>query len=1033
MKSISVSLSLVFIVAGSFPFTDKQINALEISKTKNNVTSRQLPRISRITVKNSGHNARAKDNFSVVSERGQEPVFRDAIEHPRIVAEVSTLSQFLWLLTSDLPRRSSRRPSRIRHPNSSRASHQQHNAILSRTGSAGTPVEVSSGQNIRLVESNRVNEGIVKVKLNNRWGYICRDDLWSESNARVVCRQLGFSSAAENASSANQSRRIAARELFAMNRVRCSGTEDDIQACTFSSSSSCSGSRAVRVNCSPNPGCENGWLAGNGFCYKLVKTAVTFYDAEAGCRSLESYLVKIDSQQESNFVSNLLMAERADGAVWTSGRKMEQNGLQEWRWLGSSHAIQFTKWFPGFSSVGSQSQPSIHGNHSCISLSKTFRDVNNISQEVGYYFWMSLPCAQSLQYICKKVIQTNDCYEENGSNYRGTAFVTTRASLCQKWTESSVINPSNHQNAGLGDHNYCRNPDGDERPWCWVNAVQGRYGYCALSSCPRRDSSLSIPSSTDVPLMKVRLRDGRHSHEGRVEVWYDGQWGNVCDDQWGMADADVVCRQLGYIGALRTSTQLEFSSGDGVNILLDEVQCTGLENSIYECLHGPWSQHDCRFYETAGVICKPNKVCVEEKEVQCAGSNGQICVPLTYICDKEWDCSDGADETNCTYFEIALVDGNRPTEGRVQITINNITGTICDDDWDDRDAAVICHMLGYSTGTAQAVTGAQFGQGRGPIWLDNVDCAGHEEDIEECDHPAWGEHNCMHNEDAGVSCMTSGRTYAPRITYNPVVRDCGRRPILQPTAKIIGGQHAVYGAYPWQARIMKRNTLGEFVHSCGGTIIDHQWILSAAHCFEHTRTELLRIRVGDHRSSAIEMHEQEFAVSQLFVHSSYLNMMFMHYGHARYDNDIALVKLQPTRSQTGIRFNNHVQPACLPTASTEYRPGIHCEVSGWGLSERSTPNVLMSALLPIRQQAECQSLYSHKLSRKMFCAGYRDGRADTCQGDSGGPLVCQVNGTHTIMGITSWGLGCASRDSPGVYTKVGEFTDWILQTIRSNS
>lgn len=62
------------------------------------------------------------------------------------------------------------------------------------------------------------------------------------------------SSAAENASSVNQSRRIAARELFAMNRVRCSGTEDDIQACTFSSSSSCSGSRAVRVNCSPNPG-----------------------------------------------------------------------------------------------------------------------------------------------------------------------------------------------------------------------------------------------------------------------------------------------------------------------------------------------------------------------------------------------------------------------------------------------------------------------------------------------------------------------------------------------------------------------------------------------------------------------------------------------------------------------------------------------------------------------------------------------------------------------------------------------------------
>lgn len=65
-----------------------------------------------------------------------------------------------------------------------------------------------------------------------------------------------------------------------------------------------------------------------------------------------------------------------------------------------------------------------------------------------------------------------------------------------------------------------------------------------------------------------------------------------------------------------------------------------------------------------------------------------------------------------------------------------------------------------------------------------------------------------------------------------VVWDCGRRPIHQPQAKIIGGQYAVYGAYPWQARIMKKNMLGEFVHSCGGTIIDHQWVLSAAHCFE---------------------------------------------------------------------------------------------------------------------------------------------------------------------------------------------------------
>lgn len=81
-------------------------------------------------------------------------------------------------------------------------------------------------------------------------------------------------------------------------------------------------------------------------------------------------------------------------------------------------------------------------------------------------------------------------------------------------------------------------------------------------------------------------------------------------------------------------------------------------------------------------------------------------------------------------------------------------------------------MLSWcSAGTALAVTGAQFGQGTGPIWLDNVDCAGHESDIAKCDHPAWGEHNCVHSEDAGVSCVTSGRTYAPEITCK-LVHSC---------------------------------------------------------------------------------------------------------------------------------------------------------------------------------------------------------------------------------------------------------------------
>lgn len=527
MKSIAIRLSIFLMVTGTCSLANQRFSATEFSETRNNVTNLQPPQISRIIIRNSGHNGNKEINLKGSKRVASEPAVNDTVERQ----DVSPAARSLLVLMNWPPRDTHRpRPIRIRHPASHGYSHRSHNGALNRTSSTNQHIEVNSGLNLRLIGSHNVNEGVVRVKVNDQWGYICKDDHWNENDARVICRQIGFSSTAENASTL-QTRRVGPRESFAISRVSCSGLEDEIQDCAYNTSASCASSRAVKVRCSLNPGCEDGWLASNGFCYKFVNRTATFDQAEAGCRFLESYLVKIDTQQESNFVSSMLMAERTVGSVWTSGQKINLDGLHEWRWLGLSHAIQFTKWFPGLQSAGLRSQPNNLWNHSCIALSKAFHDINGFTQDVGYYFWMTLPCVQSLPYVCKKVIQTNDCYEGIGSDYRGMAFITTRASLCQKWTESNLINPTTHQNAGLGDHNYCRNPDGDERPWCWVDAAQGKYGYCALSSCPRRDPVLSTPSSTDVPLIKVRLRDGRHGHEGRVEVWYEGQWGNVCHDQ----------------------------------------------------------------------------------------------------------------------------------------------------------------------------------------------------------------------------------------------------------------------------------------------------------------------------------------------------------------------------------------------------------------------------------------------------------------------------------------------------------------------
>ena len=97
--------------------------------------------------------------------------------------------------------------------------------------------------------------------------------------------------------------------------------------------------------------------------------------------------------------------------------------------------------------------------------------------------------------------------------------------------------------------------------------------------------------------------DGSGPHEGRVEVFYEGQWGTVCDDLWGFQDAAVACRQLGFPGAVRATTAAaEFTIGDGP-IVLDDLECNGDERTLGECTHRGWGDNNCGHSEDAGVVC----------------------------------------------------------------------------------------------------------------------------------------------------------------------------------------------------------------------------------------------------------------------------------------------------------------------------------------------------------------------------------------------------------------------------------------------
>ncbi|XP_071498745.1 neurotrypsin-like [Diadema antillarum] len=207
----------------------------------------------------------------------------------------------------------------------------------------------------------------------------------------------------------------------------------------------------------------------------------------------------------------------------------------------------------------------------------------------------------------------------------------------------------------------------------------------------------------------IRLVNGSSAREGRVEIFYDGAWGTVCDDLWDLNDAQVVCRMLGYPRARRAVSRAYFGEGQG-QIVLDNVQCEGSEQNLTECSHTGYGVHNCRHLEDAGVVCQEN-----------------------------------------VNFDVRLAGGPSAREGRVEIFYDGAWGTVCDDFWDLNDAHVVCRMLGYPS-ARRAVSRAYFGEGQGQIVFDDLQCEGSEQNLTECGHDGYGEHNCHHSEDAGVEC-----------------------------------------------------------------------------------------------------------------------------------------------------------------------------------------------------------------------------------------------------------------------------------------
>uniref|UniRef100_A0A1X7TQF9 SRCR domain-containing protein n=2 Tax=Amphimedon queenslandica TaxID=400682 RepID=A0A1X7TQF9_AMPQE len=220
---------------------------------------------------------------------------------------------------------------------------------------------------------------------------------------------------------------------------------------------------------------------------------------------------------------------------------------------------------------------------------------------------------------------------------------------------------------------------------------------------------------------EVRLVDGSGPHEGRIEVCINEAWGTVCSNGWSNTDANVICKQLGYlpIGGRARSGSVHFGPGVGP-ILMASVDCTGNEESLIECRTRSCDATTCSHYNDAGVTC----------------------------------------ERNCTDGEIRLGDG-AVLRGRVEVCINNTWTTICASYWTDKEATVICSQLGYSRYGAVATYGV-FIDSEWPIGIYKLNCTGDEAEIWKCMHHTNGSMdglNCSQGTDASVFCMPNNTQY----------------------------------------------------------------------------------------------------------------------------------------------------------------------------------------------------------------------------------------------------------------------------------